>query len=106
MRHDDHERHTWEQRARQHAHQTREWTTATRKQRATWEKGVCDALERCTNDVRRRARSERATHADTRDDARETARESDGDEAREQCARHARITNVYRTHIRYVKAIV
>jgi hypothetical protein len=76
MRHDDHERHTWEQRARQHAHQTREWTTATRKQRTTWEKGVRVALEQCTNNVRRRVRSEWATHADTHDDAREIARET------------------------------
>jgi hypothetical protein len=42
MWHDNHERHTWEQRARQHAHQTcgANARTATRKQRATRENGA------------------------------------------------------------------
>jgi hypothetical protein len=38
----------------------------------------------------------------TNDGSRKTALESDGDEAHGQRARHARITNVYRAHTRYV----
>jgi hypothetical protein len=43
------------------------------------------------------------TNDGSRETARATTRESDGDEARRQRARHARITNIYRAHTRYVK---
>jgi hypothetical protein len=42
------------------------------------------------------------TNDGSRETARATARESDGDEAGEQRACHASITNVYRAHTRYV----
>ena len=38
----------------------------------------------------------------SRETARTTTRESDGDEARRQRVRHARITNVNHAHTRYV----
>jgi hypothetical protein len=85
---DTHERHAMTH-AKQHA-TTCECTTATRKHRSIDTRtSMCDMHKRHANDV-------------TPETAHATARESDGNEARGQCTRHARITNVYRAHIRYV----